>query len=69
MAQRRYEALVQKLKGPKNKRDILDVLEYQHMREQQVEQSRAFMEAYAAQIQKEKQKQEEQESEKSEKKE
>lgn len=49
MAQMRYDNLVQKLKGPKGKRDILDVMEYQHMREQQAEYSRALIEALASQ--------------------
>ena len=28
----RYQGLVKKLQNPKSKRDILDVLEYQHMK-------------------------------------
>ena len=45
----RYQGLVKKLQNPKNKRDILDVLEYQHMRDRQAEYSRVLMQAVAAQ--------------------
>ncbi len=44
----RYQGLVKKLQDPKQKRDFLDVLEYQHMREKQADYSRVLLEAMAA---------------------
>ena len=43
----RYQNLVKKLQNPKSKRDILDVLEYQHMREKQADYSRILLESMA----------------------
>jgi hypothetical protein len=42
IAQMRYDNLVGKLTGPNSKRDFLDVLEYQHMREKQAEFERVY---------------------------
>jgi len=42
VAQMRYDNLVGKLTGPNSKRDFLDVLEYQHMREKQAEFERVY---------------------------
>ena len=41
----RYHTLVKKLQNPKSKRDILDVLEYQQLRDKQADYSRVLMEA------------------------
>ena len=41
----RYQTLVKKLQNPKSKRDILDVLEYQQLRDKQADYSRVLMEA------------------------
>jgi len=43
----RYQSLVSKLKNP-NKHDILDVLEYQNIRDKQAEYSARVMDAVAA---------------------
>ncbi len=37
MAIQRYQGLVKKLQNPNSKRDILDILEYQHMKGQRDE--------------------------------
>lgn len=44
----RYDTLVAKLTKPNSKRDILDVLEYQHMREKQFEFERLYKKALSA---------------------
>ena len=44
----RYQGLVKKLQNPKAKRDVLDVLEYQAMRDKQAEYSRVLLDAMAA---------------------
>ena len=45
----RYQGLVQKMKNPKLKHDILDVLEYEHIRDKQSEYNKVTMEKVRAQ--------------------